>query len=366
MYNRMLYKILAKLYSYFLRLCFLFRKINVSSKAEVRISYANAAPVLSKVYHGGRVKLAFLNEVYPEQKSSFNVLYVVSSAMSAYTKEWFRLCKKSGVKTVWNQNGVGFPAWAGNRYNNINQGMAKFIHQADYVVYQSDFCRISSDKYLGKFDGPSSVIYNSVNTDIFIPKRHSISKTPVKLLTIGSHEQLYRVLKAIETLSALREKGVNAELNIAGRLTWKGAEEEVIGVIDSMKLNDGIKISGSYLQEDAPGIYQDAHVLLHFKYCDPCPTVIIEALSCGVPVISTRTGGLPELLGEEGGVSLDVPFSWDTISLPEAELIADVVIKIMDNWQIYSKKARSRAVSNFGKEEWLKKHKEIFGKVLVG
>ena len=46
------------------------------------------------------------------------------------------------------------------------------------------------------------------------------------------------------------------------------------------------------------------------KYKDPRPNTVIEALSCGLPVLHSKSGGLPELVNNSCGVSLFVKDSW--------------------------------------------------------
>ena len=354
---------LSEIYRNFLRKILKIKKILLDSSSTAKLSYAGGVPSASKVSFGGRVKLSFLNDVYPEQKKIFNILYVVSSALSVYAQEWFRICKKAGIKIVWNQNGVGYPAWAGKKYQYINKPMSELIHQADWVIYQSQFCKVSADRYLGKFKGPQAVIYNCVDTNIFKPPKTCLFPSPIRLLIMGSHEQADRVLKAIQTLAVLGKRNIDSTLTIAGRLAWPGARKQVREAINSMDLNKNITVRGPYLQKDAAFLYQGAHILLHLKYADPCPSVVIESMACGVPVIGSKSGGMPELIGEEAGIALDVPQSWDLLHVPDSEIIADAIISIMNNWSHYSGQARKRAAKNFNKDIWISKHSDIFHKL---
>ena len=53
----------------------------------------------------------------------------------------------------------------------------------------------------------------------------------------------------------------------------------------------------------------------------------IEAMSCGVPVIGSLSGGMQELVSDEGGVLLDVPDHWDRMCYPEVDEMVDADIK---------------------------------------
>ena len=73
------------------------------------------------------------------------------------------------------------------------------------------------------------------------------------------------------------------------------------------------------------------YILFHIKYKDPCPTVPIEAMSWGVPVIGSLSGGMPELVSDEGGVQLEVPDVWDKMCYPEPEEMVEAVVNIMSD-----------------------------------
>ena len=49
--------------------------------------------------------------------------------------------------------------------------MAFLYHQADYVFWQSNFCKLSADKFLGKRIGPGEILYNSVDIMIFLNQK---------------------------------------------------------------------------------------------------------------------------------------------------------------------------------------------------
>ncbi len=87
------------------------------------------------------------------------------------------------------------------------------------------------------------------------------------------------------------------------------------------------------------------------------PCVILEAFSCGIPVIATKVGGVPEIIHEENGILIEKN---NTRQLQEA-------IKYMiDNYQKYNKqKLNQFAQTNFTYEVVGKKFFEIYKSVLT-
>jgi glycosyltransferase involved in cell wall biosynthesis len=64
-----------------------------------------------------------------------------------------------------------------------------------------------------------------------------------------------------------------------------------------LKLQDHVTFTGSYTQQQAVDIYRGADVLLHTQYNDACPSVVLEAMACGLPVVYSNSGGVGELVG---------------------------------------------------------------------
>jgi glycosyltransferase involved in cell wall biosynthesis len=341
------------------------KKIFIPPSKRIVLNYGNVFATNKGVIHGGKVKLLHLNEAFPEEINDFNILYLVSSAQPTLAIEVARWAKRQGAKFVWNQDGVAYPAWTSLEASRAgNQVMRKLLQQADYVIYQSEFCRSSADQFLGPSSRPSTVLYNCVDTEFFHPAPEKPFQPPGTLLVTGTHQQSERVLSVLQTLSILKGRGRSVLLILAGRLDWPGAEEAIRETIQRLEIAEEVIIKPPYSQNEAPDLYRQAHILIHTKYKDPCPTVVIEAMACGLPVIGSKSGGLPELVGEEGGILIDVPDSWEQMHYPTPEELADAVETIWGDMGGWQEKARQRAVNLFGKKAWIEKHRDIFNSLI--
>lgn len=318
---------------------------------------------------GGGVKLDHLRDEFGEHRADFSILYLVSSILHliSYPAELISWARNSGVPVVWNQNGVAYPSWCGARYPWFNAPMREFIHKADYVFYQSEFCRASADRYLGRISAPYEILWNPVDLEHFSPPRDGVTGSANddwRLLAMGTNHSFYRVRSALDTLAALRSRGRGAHLTISGELRWRGASEQVAEYLRARHLEPHVTLRPRFSQSEAPDIYRFADVLLHPKYKDPCPTVPIEAMACGLPVVGSRSGGMVELVPTSAGRLIDVCDDWTDDHAIDPTEMADAVESIMGRHPEFSRSARLHAVSCFDKSKWVARHREVFTDLL--
>jgi glycosyltransferase involved in cell wall biosynthesis len=329
---------------------------------ELRVSYGHAhVPDLGEPVNGGMVKFQRLQEVWPNDVTGFNVLYLGSSSMPWDWRVLVHLARRRGAAIAWNQNGVAYPGLMGAATARINRPMAAVLHEADHVFFQSEICRIASDTFLGRREGAADVLYNAVDTDRFTPA--SPPARPLTLLLGGSQYQRYRVDVALETIARLVARGRDVHLVVTGALRWAPAataRREVGAEIVRLGLDERVTFIGAYSQEEAPGVLRSGDVLLHTKVNDPSPGLVVEAMACGLPVAYSASGGVPELVGDEGGIGVPTPLDWERDRPPAPEALADAVEAIVERHEDYRAAARARAVARFGLPEWIERHRRVF------
>ena len=88
-------------------------------------------------------------------------------------------------------------------------------------------------------------------------------------------------------------------------------------------------------------MFRRAHVLLHTKVNDPCPTVVIEAMACGVPVAYPASGGTVELVGDEGGIGVPHDDGFDRDEPPSPEALAAALTAVLADRERFAAAARA-------------------------
>lgn len=101
-------------------------------------------------------------------------------------------------------------------------------------------------------------------------------------------------------------------------------------------------------------LYSEADVLINPTYADNFPTVNLEALACGTPVITYKTGGSPEAIDENTGV---------VVEQGDVEALAGA-IRQMKEKPLSSKDCRKRAEERFDKDKCFEKYIDLYNELL--
>ena len=143
---------------------------------------------------------------------------------------------------------------------------------------------------------PVEVVYNTINTDIFKPtesdfrEKHGLENKKI-ILGVASIWEKRKGLQDLLRLADLVDDRWHVVL--VGRIPEDQKTELPANVL---------WVSRTDSPRELAEIYTAADVLVNPTYEDNYPTVNLEALACGTPVITYRTGGSPESLDETCGI----------------------------------------------------------------
>jgi glycosyltransferase involved in cell wall biosynthesis len=330
-----------------------------SPRPGARVFYGHdRVPAAGEPAAGGTVKFQKLAGRFPNSPSDFTLLYLGSTWLPRDLGPLLWVAQRRGAPIVVNQDGVGYPGWAGRETEEVNRPLRRALLAADWVVYQSEFSKRSADLFLGQPRGGWEVLPNAVDIDHFTPAQRVPEDGPILLLG-GDQTQQYRLDVALRTLAAVLRSYPDAHLLVAGRLV-SPAEP----LIQELGLRGRVHLVGRYSQLEAPAFYRRAHLLLHTKVNDPCPTVVLEAMACGLPVVYPASGGTVELVGDSAGIGVPHRACWEGDEPPSPQALAEAVSHVLGDRKAYATAARQRAVERFALGPWLDRHGELFAQLV--
>src|SRR5687768_6838685 len=217
---------------------------------------------------GGTAKFQKLATRFPSRPADFSLLYLGSTWLPRDLGPLLRLAARRRIPVVLNQNGVGYPGWAGGETEAFNRPIRQALLAADHVLYQSAFCKRSADLYVAEPRGAWEVLPNAVDVDRFRPSEAPPTGGPGPLLGSG-RTQAYRLELGLRTLAALLPASPDARLLVSGRLVFP-----IEPLVAELGLGGHVEVTGRYAQRDAPALFRRAHLLLHTKVNDPCPSLV--------------------------------------------------------------------------------------------
>lgn len=136
---------------------------------------------------------------------------------------------------------------------------------------------------------------------------------PPRVLFAGRLAEGKGLPDAVAAVEAVRASGVRAHLLVAG-------EGPLRGWLDAQaRTRPWVHALG--FREDLPSVLKACDVLALPSRLEGTPRVVTEAMACGLPVVATRVGGLPEQLGD-GEAGLLVP-------LGDAGALADALEAVL-------------------------------------
>lgn len=323
-----------------------------------------------RVRHGGGkkgsggpvVKLQRLNQYFPEHQSRYNLIYACYGFIH---ENECRDAKLKKIPVVYHMNSCWHPFFV-DQWKKENR---KFIHihneLSNFIIYGSRFAKEGAKQFLGTPKVESQIIYNGVDLDLFTPGVKS--DRPMTLLIAGRHDLRHRIEPMLMALPLLLKDRPQTRLLIAGEcLEGEGLRNcSRNSFADLLKeIPEGVvEWLAPYTQIEAPDLYRRADILIHLKQMDWTPNVVAEAMACGLPVVHTGNGGLPELV-DDAGVGLGLEMNWERIQEVDVEMLVKAILTVDESRSEMSKAARRRAEEEFSLQKWMEKHLQIFRNLL--
>lgn len=333
------------------------------NKKKINIFYGGA---ISGNIGGTLVKIKRLKKYFPEHNFNFNVVYLLSN--SVYLPLFaLKILKKRKIPIVHNQNGVFYPSWYAGDYKRKNMLMARQYLCADYIFFQSEFCKKIAEEFLGKPKAEHEILYNAVDTNFFKPnliKNYKNNNFYFLITGKFSNIHYYHLKNTILAICQIEHSQYKIKLKLAGSLSAK-LKIKINNLLINEKINKNkIIFIDKFQQETANEIYNNADAFIYLMHQSPCPNSVIEAMSCGLPILYSNSGGVPEIVGNQCGIALKVSDSFEKPFCPDIVDIQEGIKLLINNYSYFSQHSRLRAVAKFDIDNWIKRHDYIFKKLI--
>jgi colanic acid/amylovoran biosynthesis glycosyltransferase len=181
---------------------------------------------------------------------------------------------------------------------NFEIGLDRLVDTARVIVTVSDYAkRFLQERFPERADRVHR-IYNGLDFSEF--GRTDFSPPPI-IMAVGRLITKKGFADLIRACGLIAERGKSFRCEIIGEGPLKN---ELRGQIERLNLQNHVALSGAKLQREVRQRLATANAFVLPSIIDPdggmdnLPTVIMEAMATGLPVVSTKIGGIPEMVIE--------------------------------------------------------------------
>ena len=268
-------------------------------------------------------------------------------------------------KAIFNYHGnfIDVPVY----YNQIERVTYRLLHSVIYIFKCYDRVVVPSEASKRILLAESSlfprvdVYYNGAITSEMSPQKDtgetvesSSGEKKYTIGVIGRLEPQKRIDIALEIARKLLMSRSDVRFIFAGN---GSLEKEVMSLVDSLRLNDSISILG-YLPH-VKSIMKTFDLVLFSSDWEGMPLAMWEAMSAGVPVVSSDVGGVREILeGEKCGKV------YDRRNVNEAVTVLDSLLNDTSLRESMAFNARSAIESKYNEREFRARFESIYRSVM--
>jgi glycosyltransferase involved in cell wall biosynthesis len=215
------------------------------------------------------------------------------------------------------------------------------------VIANSEVSRDIVVAAVPRLAGRTQVIYNGVPGPPDATPARAVLTPPIRLALVGRVSERKGTDVAVAALARLRERGVEATLDLVGGIFpgYEWFEADVRRQVTDAGLDDDVRWLG-VLPDVWPAL-QAADVVLVPSRVEPFGNAAVEAMLAGRPVVASRTQGLREIVrpGENGELS----------EPGDVGSLADAIARIVDDWPAAvtrAEAARVEALDRYSPEQY--------------
>jgi len=193
--------------------------------------------------------------------------------------------KKPFVLTL---HGGGLPAFAERHPARV----ARLLSSARAVTAPSAYLQ----QALGSVQRPIELLPNAIDLGRcrFVERPHPRPR----LIWLRAFHDLYNSVLAVETLAALRPDFPETTLRMIGPDRGDGELGRCREAVRRLALDEAVRFDGPAPKPETPRRLELGDIFLNTSSVDNTPVSVIEAMACGLPIVSTRVGGIPALLDD--------------------------------------------------------------------
>ncbi len=185
--------------------------------------------------------------------------------------------------------------------------------------------------------------------------------TQLRALYLGYLGQAKGSFDIIEAAKEIVSRHVPVIFDLVGEELKKGDVIQLQNQIDQAGLGNVVTLHPVATGSRKVEIFCDADIFIFPSYSEGMPIAVIEAMACGLPIIATRVGGVPEMVSDGvNGMLIDVG---------RPDQIADALQHLYDNPDMrHSMKMNSykTAFEKFDIEKLVPRLVNIYSEVLTG
>jgi glycosyltransferase involved in cell wall biosynthesis len=288
------------------------RDVKISEQHYIFFLKALKAPVVKSFLFAAAAsrKLSSLRGSFPVDITHVNLPLVPSFAVP----RGFGKTLISTVHSTWKGEAEAIRGEPYSRLNSNEKFMVSFnwflrifeeqmLERSNELIAVSDFTRRELLQYYKVKESKINVIHNGVDVDKFQPasdKRKvkaelGFSPDDIAILSVGRLYARKGLFTLIESMPAVVRKFRNAKFIISG----KGQSNEMKKLVNHatrLGVKDNIIFTGYFPDSKLPKLYQAADVFAFSTFYENLPFAVLEALSSGLPVVTTTVGGIPEMI----------------------------------------------------------------------